>query len=86
MCDEMVSAAAKFISTRISLQNKDNIRVVRLVGDATHDEAWQKLKLLRIGLQLVISLTVRGKLHFCQFLNVSVMMKPKTWWTYASKL
>ena len=48
-CDEMVSAAAKFINTGISLQNTDNIRVIRLVGDATHDETWQKLKILRIG-------------------------------------
>jgi hypothetical protein len=24
-------------------------KVIRLVGDATHDESWQKLKLLRIG-------------------------------------
>ena len=37
-CDEMVNAAAKFINTGISLQNTDNIRVIRLVGHANHYE------------------------------------------------
>ena len=48
-CDEMVSAAAKFMNTGISPQNIDNIRAIQLVGDATHDKTWQEIKLLRIG-------------------------------------
>ena len=36
-CDYMVSSA-DFINAGVSLQNKQSLKVIRLFGDATHDE------------------------------------------------
>ena len=48
-CDYMVGSVAKFANIGISLHNSQSTRVLRLVGDATHDETGQRLKVLRIG-------------------------------------
>ena len=37
-CDEIVNAAAKFINSGVSLQNRQTMKDIRLVGDANHDE------------------------------------------------
>ena len=44
-----VSSVAKFANQGISVQNSQSTCVFRLVGDATHDQIGQKLKVLRIG-------------------------------------
>ena len=49
-CDHMLNAGAKFINAGISLQNGQGLKVVRLAGDATHDESHQKLKKFVLGL------------------------------------
>ena len=48
-CDVMLAAAQKFIAQGVSTTNGAHTRVIRLVGDATHDESLQKLKALKIG-------------------------------------
>ena len=49
-CDVMLAAAQKYIAQGVSVHNGSHTRVIRLVGDATHDESFQKLKILKIGL------------------------------------
>ena len=49
-CDVMLAAAQKYIAQGVSAHNGSHTRVIRLVGDATHDESFQKLKVLKIGL------------------------------------
>ena len=48
-CDVMLAAAQKFIAQSVSTTNGAHTKVIRLVGDATHDETLQKLKVLKIG-------------------------------------
>ena len=48
-CDHMIAAFTKHANPGISLKNSQSTRVLKLVGDATHDETGQHLKVLRIG-------------------------------------
>ena len=48
-CDYMVSSVVNFINAGVSLHNTQSVNVIRLVGDATHDESHQRLKKLRLS-------------------------------------
>ena len=49
MCDHMIDSLAQFIKTGVANSNSGSLQVLRLVGDAAHDETHQLLKTHRIG-------------------------------------
>ena len=63
-CDYMVGSVATFANIGISLQNSQSTRVLRLVGDATHDETGQRLKVLRIGVAVILHILNGAPLFF----------------------